>query len=437
MKENFPKPTTSSEKESALDAREKILTHHAEYAITAFEKYAKENNLNLESVETVRRLFETLTEQGIRNSAVFEAKEVGASFPWTVVRVGDIARELQQSSDKIPAAEKNREEAEDAGAEKKSKKEFVFGTFLNPQNGNQFCFFEEVMHQVVARLPRALEALSERRDPESDELYVLGSPSNEYGSVSDEFVEAMHGDHAFEQFGKAYAVFVDSVLSADKVSAKTDVLFSGLSMGGSLAAETAAQVLKDGIATQSQDERDIKPFLNVRLDVPVGPSDLPTSRKRWQLPAGFALDGLYNLLTNPYARTATFREKPFMDKVDTRMAEQGISKNMSKEQEALKKEAIAEIIGNLRDGVPLPPEVRSTEVVGMYDPAMFQTSALEKAKTQREEHKGSLGAGLVSDTPEHRKFAIAMGHSVPFFRENEMHRIAKTANAIDELQSVV
>lgn len=435
MKEGFQKRTTPpSEKESAPDAREKILTHHAEYAITAFEKYAKENNLNLESVETVKHLFETLTEQGIRNSAVFEAKEVGASFPWTVVRVGDVARELQRASGKILAVERLPQEAEPNNADKKAKKEFVFGTFLNPQNGNQFCFFEEVMHQVVARLPRALEALSEGREPESDELYVLGSPSNEYGSVSKEFVEAMRGDHAFEQFGKAYAVFVDSVLSADKENIKTDVLFSGLSMGGSLAAETAAQVLKDGTATQSQDERGSKPFLNVRLDVPTGPSDLSTSRKRWQLPAGFAIDGLYNLLTNPYARTATFREKPFMDKVDTRMAEQGIPKNMDKEQETLKKEAISEIIGNLRDGVPLPPEVRSTEVVGMYDPTMFSTSALERAKTQREEHKGSLGAGLVSDTPEHRKFSIAMGHTVPFFRENEMRRIAKTANAIENVQ---
>ena len=92
MKEGFQKRTTPpSEKESAPDAREKILTHHAEYAITAFEKYAKENNLNLESVETVKHLFETLTEQGIRNSAVFEAKKSGhhshgRSFAWEMLR---------------------------------------------------------------------------------------------------------------------------------------------------------------------------------------------------------------------------------------------------------------------------------------------------------------------------------------------------------------
>jgi hypothetical protein len=164
------------------------------------------------------------------------------------------------------------------------------------------------------------------------------------------------------------------------------------------------------------------------MDVPPGPSEISPARKRWQLPLGFVLDGLYNLATNPYVRVASFNEGKFMKKADEELAKRGVAKDMPPEQVALKKKAIRNIIDGLRDGVPIPDDVRVTEVVGLYDPTMFSHLTLEEAKAQRGEHEGTLGAVLLprnEDEPNRRRFGIKMGHAVPFFRENEIARLTR------------
>ncbi len=289
-------------------------------------------------------------------------------------------------------------------------------------------------------MPRALERLKQGKEPERNEIYTVGSPTNELGSISPEFAESLKDDHAFERFGSLYSEFVQSQLSKDeKEKAETNIYLYGISMGASFAVNTADKLLKDGIATQSNEKSETErlPFAQVRIDTPPGMSDSSRSVKRLQIPIGFLLENTYAMATDPYLRAVMKDDKKLLSSVSAVLEkEKGIKVSMSPEQTQLKKKAISEVIENLRNGTPIPEGLKVTEVVGAYDTLMYKDSFRKKLKEKRKSHKGSIGETLVSDASKsgRRSFGANMSHSIPYFRKNELQRLQTAVEGLEKLK---
>lgn len=401
--------------------KEETLTHHAAFALEEYERYRDtypETRRDADpeavgSVESAKEILEAITEQAIRNSRIFTASD-GNAFPVTHINVPELARTLTHAEAGTPPT--------------KQRREFIFGSTggsTGEQAGNQFVFFEEALHQATLRLPGALSGEDAGTE---DEIYMLGLPVNEYGHISDGFLDDTRRENVFKVLAKEYAEFVKSTLS-NRGQQEQSVLLQGYSMGANVAAETAHALIAHGVASQKGEPG--KPALQVRLDTPTGYSKMTDGRRYWQLPLGFAADMAYNLLANPYAWTAAFKEKAFLASARKNLGEHGIVPDPDPEQKVRKQVVGAKILADLRNGMPLPDDVRVTEVVGTYDPSMYTGAFHEAASEQREAHAGSLGATFVKNEEGNRTAAIAMNHVVPFWRENEMKRIGGAALALD------
>jgi hypothetical protein len=207
-------------------------------------------------------------------------------------------------------------------------------------------------------------------------------------------------------------------------------------MGSSFAVGTAEHLLADESATQSPETTREKglPFLQIRLDMPVGSSELSAKRKSWQIPAGFVLDTAYTLVADPYTGPVMMNDKKFLDSATAIFVEKGMSPVMSTEQIALKKAGIKEAINSLRQGTPIPENIKVTKVVGLFDPLMYSGAFNKKIKKQRELQRGSLGESMITDAKNQNTFGIDMHHNMPYFRKNELNRLYRAAQSLQELK---
>jgi hypothetical protein len=243
-----------------------------------------------------------------------------------------------------------------------------------------------------------------------------------------------------------YAEFVDSQLPKDETQRKDINLYLyGISMGGSLATQTAEQLLAGGKVTQSH-ETSQQSFMQVRADTLPGASTSPI--KRWQAPLGFIADSVFTIATNAYTKVAILKQKEGAGAVNKLLAKRGIVPNMTPEQKKMKNEIIYGgsnivsgtlkgeygVLNDLFKGVPIDENLKVTEVRGMYDPLQYSSKFNSDVKTQKAEHSGSLGENLVSTSENRRTFAINQAHTLVFFRENELKRIEKAAASLDKLK---
>jgi len=419
--------------------RDRIISPHAE-AISDIFKGRYKNVEAPVSIETIKDILYTFIEQAIENTRIYSSEDLAVSFPYTTIRLLELSEELFSHHKAIP--EQQERDVNDNGDK---SVEFIFGSFVNTSNGHEFTFFEEAMHQLIKKLPRFLEEIDKGENPDDDSVYVLGSPTNELGTMSTQFLESMKGGNTFKQFGALYAEFIDAQLPKDEQERENLHLYLyGISMGSSFATQTAEHLLNEGKITQSHEiskERHI-PFTQVRADTLPGASD--SSIKKWQIPLGFVADNPFTMLTNAYTRVASIKEVAAMIEINKVLAERGIVENMTPEQKKMKEEAILGrgllsgedgIINDLRKGVPIDDNLKLTEVRAVYDPLQYSGSFRREVKQQRENHKGSLGENMVSKSENRRVVGIDQAHTFVFFRENELKRIEKAAAALEKLKN--
>lgn len=423
----------SAEKDSSI--RERLVFPHVE-AITsllnkAFEKADDKDKAGYEAdPEAVKDILWAFIEQRIEQAGVYRSEKSGAAFPYGVTDTADLAKKLyaQYAGPEFNGAtlEANQE---------KAKMEFVFTSVPPVQSlsaGSLFAFMEEPMVQAIKDLPRAIAALKEGKEPDSHKIYNLGSPTNELGAMSPEFLEKLKGNKAFEEFGALYAEFIESTMPPEERK-NTRLFLYGQSTGASFASETGARLIGDGAATQSYEteEKEGVPFMQIRLDAPVGSSDLPRWRKMIQIPVGFMADATYTLMTDPYLKPVMAGDKNFLLTAQGLLDERGLTTNLSQEQVALKKAGAWEVLNNLRAGTPNPEGLKVTKVVGGSDPLMWSNETREAIKTQKEEHGGSLGEGLITKKEGERTFGINAHHGMAYFqRPSELRRLAGAARAL-------
>src|SRR6185295_10372971 len=99
-------------------------------------------------------------------------------------------------------------------------------------------------------------------------------------------------------FGELYAELVqETTKGAGQIS------FRGISMGAPFALETAKKLLANKLVTQDRNDKTL-PHLAIRIDTPPSQNDTQTLPRRWQVPFGFALDGLGGFLRDPMTRAS-------------------------------------------------------------------------------------------------------------------------------------
>lgn len=462
--------------ESALEQRsirERIVFPDIEPILDMLRKYVHESGgakMGAEKMgaekaldeEAVKDIFYEFIEQRIEGAGVYKSERHDAAFPWGVTNTGELAKKLYAhyaGQEKIAELAPNTE---------KRRVEVMFTSLQFIQSGSQFAFMEEAMHQMIKDLPAALADIEAGKEPNVNEIYTLGSPTNELGAVSIGFVDKLKDGKAFDEFGSLYAEFIESKilgekgkLGAENISGAENVslLLYGQSMGASFATGTAKHLIEDGRVTQTpKQEGDADaaaidlPFMQVRLDMPVGSSDLSLIRKHAQIVAGFFLDALYTAKTDPYLRKVMMKDKEFLSSVQGIFTENGMPPQMSEEQVKLKKEGILKTITSLLSETAVPENIKVTKVIGTYDPLMYSLRSHLDMIEKGDIGKGSLGESLVprpkddtetdnlgsDDTtgPENeRKFAINMHHAMPYFRENELKRMLRAVEAVSAIRT--
>ncbi len=307
------------------------------------------------------------------------------------------------------------------------------------------------MHQIFKNLPSALESIENGEEPDSSEVCVLGSPTTTTGSISQKFVEECKG-HAFESYGDMYAELITSMASKEEgdngdgnKKGDTNIVLYGISMGASLAGQTAKIILEDGVVTQSREVEngeegvaDRLPFMQVRIDTAPGHRNKPDLWSKIKLFGGFAAQAAYTLTTDAYTRDVIFKNGKYMDQVNKLLSDKGLTKsNVGSEQLTMKKKVIGLVEHELAQGVPWPDGVKATEVVGLQDALTYDSKLNEEAYRQRVNNPSSLGTHSVKDQPNPniRVRSAKMTHAIPFTqRENEILRMSKATSALGDLK---
>ncbi|MFH0834550.1 MAG: hypothetical protein V2A63_04180, partial [Patescibacteria group bacterium] len=326
-----------------------------------------------------RIILEAFFRQALNHSAIYEAPD-GTKFPYTVIRVDELAADLLQ----LEAATQKRPER--VSRLDGSQQTFVFPSSLQPANGHPFTFIEYTMDGAVRALPAALAAARSGQKSESQEFVIFGSPTQEWwGAMSPQLI-ADTQKNAFATFGKMYAEAMRALVPSRPDEKNHAIKFEGSSMGASLAAATAAE-FKKGL----QQSGEPLPNLSVQMDAPVG---LVTATygesSKAELNALFGVEGVCNL--SAAGMKTFFGEKDFLKEVKQYFAQHGGMPEVAENSPAEKQAMIDTLIGELADGVPVDPELDITAIEGRADLLMTPLSRL-RTET-REKLAGVFGNSL-------------------------------------------
>lgn len=421
-----------SQKEQSL--RDEVIYPHVDAVLALLEKEFKDAEEEAVDREAIKDIMWEYLEEHLDNAAIYSSEKKNAAFPYTAIDTAEFAKKLYTKYT-------GKEISQDALKQNdgKEQREFIFTSIPPVQSieaGSIFGFMEEEMHQAIKDLPPALEKLKNGEEPDAHKVYNLGSPTNEFGTMSQEFLDTLKDDKAFEEFGELYADFIESTLPKQDRN-KIRLYLYGQSTGASFAAETGSRLMKDAAATQSHEDEADKdiPFMQVRLDMPVGSSDIPKGRKRWQIPVGFLADAGFTVVADKYMKPIMAKDKDFLSTTKRALAEKGFTSNVTDEQLKLKMKASLEVLENLRNGTPIPQGLKVTKVIGGRDVLMWSGKMRREMDEQAEAHGGSLGEGLISKEENQRAFGIkSMHHAMPYFRHNELKRFAAASRALRELK---
>lgn len=398
------------------------------------DEYAKARKDSPEKIAVMKEVLYTFLDQEIKNTSIFEAQ--GASFPYTVIRVKELAKALYKAYN--PTFPNRSNESEKTHEKELSKKhvEFVMTSVLATVHGHPFTFCEEAIRQSMRALPSALEALENGEEPEDIEIYTLGFPTNELGTMNESFTNAMVAS-PFKTLGSLYGETVETLALRNRQSnKKVNLTFTGFSMGANFAAEAATALIEKGLVTQSQEDSSSQlPHLSLNLYIPAGLNE--SSLRKFQIGLGFLAEGAVQMATNPVVRTIAPNEGKFLDELKGVLQQKGITAHMDTEEAARKNKVTSltgSIVQQLIRGVPINPNLRANKVVGTLDPTMYSRSRNSRLAEQKKDYSGSLGAHTIrEDHPNQRTFGIKMSHTPPFFRESEFKKWDKIVESIQRL----
>ena len=427
--------------EKQEQVRDTIVARFAETLTDTVADFEQEQGLE-STGETARDLIYTFIEEEISNAKMYTSEKESVTFPYTMIDIGELSKKLyMRYADMLPELHPDPENTPAAS------KEFIFQSFLSTENGHIFTFFEEAFHELIKKLRTALEKIKNGQEPDHDEVYTVGSPTNVLGTVSEDFVKKTKEGKAFDAFGDLYAEFVQTQLpQSEEGQNSIPVELFGISIGGSIATKTAERLLAEGSVSQSpEDEEDVtdrsKPRLSVHVDTLPGGSE--SKNKQWQIPLGFAVDAVYTQLADPYTRATVGGEHDFIESVNAILAKRGFEIHMDPEQAELKKEIMwgkKPLIGNdglinsLRNGVPVAEDLKLTETRSIFDMLQYEDAFRRSALKQERDHPDSLGTHIVDSKGNRRVAAISKGHTMAFMRDNELQRIHKAAEALNSLK---
>lgn len=431
--EGFP---DKKEDVEVQEASRRIIFPHGEFGI---EEYKKEYGNNPEEIEKVKDIFDTFLNQEIANTALYKSEKYDAVFPYTRINIKDFAKALYEKHTGTNAEVKTRESGNVITEQKRISREFVFpGAPLNPKmlDNGPFHFVGESMHQCIGRLPAALEKIKNGEDPDEFEIFMLGTPVNELGTMSPEFLENLKKNPT-TAMSDAFAEFIEKKgMEKDNTNDKLDIELYGISWGAGVAAVTGEKLLETGAFTQdpekSRDENLPKIAIRAQNAVSLSRSKIKGPQIWLGSPANNFVSG------DKYGPTMGKNMPEFMNQVDAALEERGIYKNMSQDQQKMKKSAMLAIILSFRKGLELKPETKVSEVYGLHDLTTKTGSLTSEVKKQMELHHDSLGQNLAKPQRENsRVFGVETFHEVPWFRENELKRIRKAAMELGELDGEV
>ena len=411
------------------------------YSEGAIKLYEKEYGDNPEEIKRVRDIFDAFFNEEISNIKLYESERYGAAFPYTSIDIGSFAKilyeqyagrkaEITSSREKIDG-EKNHEKEP-----RKIDREFVFpGAPFSRNDAGPFHYVEEAMHQCVQRLPTALKNLQDGKEPDEFEIFTFGLPTNELGSMSPDFFEKLKKEPIVE-LGNILAEFIEkNGIAKENPDDKLNIELFGISMGAGLAAITGEKLLETGMFTQDDKQflEDGLPRIKIRAQSFVSGSR--SKIKKSQIPLGFAADVIATLMSNSYVHTMKSIEPKFIKQMYAILAERGILENKSEDQKKMKNESMRAMISALGKGLILKPETNINEIYGLKDMTTYTSSLSNEAKKQKESYAGFLGQNLVKPRRENsRVFAVDTMHMPPFFRLNELKRIRRAANELDNLE---
>lgn len=378
----------------------------------------------------------------VAHTQIYVSQEFSASFPYTVIRLSEIAEAIYRKIGSPSSGgcfqdhlmSEYFESCETLPHKNRPQKVFLFGTIFSTGSGHPYHWVEHGIDQIAKRIPEALRVLMCGKTPKNFEIYGIGSPAGELGSLSDKFV-MQAGRQPFVHLGKLYAEFIHSLEENGVKELPPAILrLWGVSMGASIAASTAQTLIENKQASQSFEVATLThiPVVRVNMLVPAGTST--GKLRKWQIPVGFVMDMVYQSLTSRYGRDVGCAEKKFIATIHQKLLGRGISQHTSEEDISVKRRLIAQLTHEFRVGVPIPERLKTNEVIGIYDPLMCSRDFQEEANYRRSRAPGSLGSNIVpSGEQGRRRFAIRMTHNPNVVRKNYFKRLIGVGQLIHKL----
>ena len=323
MEDIFGKPNIETK-------NEEIIFPHGEYGIKEYEK--EYGNNDPEEIKRVREIFDTFLNLEIENVQIYKSEKFGVSFPFTRIDMNTFAKKLYEKNTGKKAETKKLENNSEL-----IKREFIFpGAPLKGDltDNGPFHFTGESMHQCIGKLPSAFEKIKNGEEPEQFEVLMLGTPVNELGTISPEFMENFKKDPT-GTMSTVFAEFIEKDLSKNKKDAKLDIELYGISWGGSTAAITGEKLLETGSFTQEVSQLKDKglPKITIRLQNPIS-----LSRSKIKGPQVWLGSPLNDKVSGDKYGPTMGKENPeFMKKINNALAKRGILPNVSEEQKKMKK----------------------------------------------------------------------------------------------------
>jgi len=407
---------------------------HSEYGIKEYEK--KYGN-NPEEINKVRDIFNTFLSQEISNVQIYNSQKYGVSFPYTSININNFSKEIYEKyTGKKPSIKTSEDTTNIVSDKKNISREYIFpGAPLNTDliDNGPFHFAGESMHQCIGKLPAALEKIKNGEGPDNFEIIMLGTPANEYGIMSEEFLEKFEKNPTLVM-SEVFAEFIEkNNVTKNSENNKLSTELYGISWGGGLSALTGEKLLESDVYTQDPDKANDKELIVIRAQNPVSLSR--SKIKGLKIWLGSPLNDLVS--GDKYGPTMGKENPKFMDQIRNLLKDKGIVTNISEEQQKMKKKAMIDIILAFRKEVKLKPETKVNEIYGLNDLSTKTSSLNNEVEEQVKLHGGSLGQNIaIPQRKNSRVFGVNTFHEIPWFRKNELKRIHKAVEVIRNLENI-